>query len=253
MNLSANTLFHFTRDYETLLNILRSKFYPRLCLEDQLLSNKLVRKIAIPMVCFCDIPLSQISEHVEKYGSYAIGIKKTWAIQQGVTPVLYTHTNSITRKAITEQFNNLLSKNTISQENDEDSSLIETFLQCTFMMKPYEGEQIINGKKKKIRFYDEREWRYIPPFNIQDDDDNDIFLSEEEFANKARRERVNALNEQYGVTFDPDQINYIIVKNTKDILPLKRELARIKGSYSHDSVELLETKLMSMEQIKEDF
>ena len=51
--------------------------------------------LAIPMVCFFDIPLSQISEHSAKYGKCANGIKKEWAIQQGVTPVLYFHENSL--------------------------------------------------------------------------------------------------------------------------------------------------------------
>ena len=75
MAISANTLFHFTRDMDTLLSILRSKFYPRLCLEQKIVPT-LDLRLAIPMVCFCDIPLSQISEHTEMYGEYAIGIKK---------------------------------------------------------------------------------------------------------------------------------------------------------------------------------
>ena len=32
--LSANTLFHFTRTRETLINILKTRFYPRLSLEE---------------------------------------------------------------------------------------------------------------------------------------------------------------------------------------------------------------------------
>ena len=47
------------------------------------------------MVCFCDIPLSDIAEHTQKYGNYAIGLKKTWAMEQGVTPILYVHDNSV--------------------------------------------------------------------------------------------------------------------------------------------------------------
>ena len=94
MPISANTLFHFTRDIDTLLSILRSKFYPRLSLEQRIMS-KLDMRLAIPMVCFCDIPLSQITEHTLKYGEYAIGIKKDWAIKQGVSPILYVHDNSL--------------------------------------------------------------------------------------------------------------------------------------------------------------
>lgn len=253
MNISANTLFHFTHDYDTLLSILKTKFYPRLCLENLQLTDRFVHRIAIPMVCFCDIPLSQISDHITKYGSYAIGIKKTRAIQQGVTPVLYYHKNSIIRKAIAEQMNRLLSASNDNIIHEEDTSLFEAFLQCFFMIKPYEGEQLIDGKKRRIRFYDEREWRYIPPISLFEENSSDIFLSEKEYNDIERRARLNSHNEQYGVLFSPEEINYIIVKNTDEILPLKRELSKIKGGFSHDSVELLETKLMSMEQINEDF
>ena len=93
MAISANTLFHFTYRYDTLISILQSKFFPRLCLEKGLWHPG-DKKWAIPMVCFCDIPLSNIAEHTRKYGNYAIGIKKTWAIEQGVTPILYVHDKS---------------------------------------------------------------------------------------------------------------------------------------------------------------
>lgn len=33
MAISANTLFHFASRYDTLIQILQSKFFPRLCLE----------------------------------------------------------------------------------------------------------------------------------------------------------------------------------------------------------------------------
>lgn len=37
--LSANTLFHFTRTRETLINILKTRFYPRLSLEENFFFN----------------------------------------------------------------------------------------------------------------------------------------------------------------------------------------------------------------------
>lgn len=70
--LSANTLFHFTRTRETLINILKTRFYPRLSLEENFFFSKMGDKIAYPMVCFCDIPLSQIKNHTNSYGKYAI-------------------------------------------------------------------------------------------------------------------------------------------------------------------------------------
>jgi hypothetical protein len=75
--LSANTLFHFTNSFDNLEGILTNEFYPRYCLEnfDVILAELLdLRELAIPMISFCDIPLSQIRKHVGYYGCYAIGL-----------------------------------------------------------------------------------------------------------------------------------------------------------------------------------
>lgn len=80
MTISANTLFHFIYKLETLHIILKTRFYPRLCIERYFIDST-KNKWAIPMVCFCDIPLSNITQHTQKYGNYAIEIKKSWAIE----------------------------------------------------------------------------------------------------------------------------------------------------------------------------
>ena len=90
-HLSANTLFHFTKTHENILSILENEFYPNYSLEDwKPLSGK-THPIAIPMVSFCDIPLSQISNHTKHYGNYALGLKKEWGIKNKINPVLYTY------------------------------------------------------------------------------------------------------------------------------------------------------------------
>ena len=79
--ISSNCLFHFTNSAENLLNILENEFNPRYCLENLKFldfSPKMTDyfEIAIPMVCFCDIPLSKIKTHISIYGNYGIGMKK---------------------------------------------------------------------------------------------------------------------------------------------------------------------------------
>ena len=246
MAISANTLFHFTSSYETLIKILMSKFYPRLCLEKSLISEK-NNKWAVPMVCFCDIPLSNIAPHTQKYGSYAIGIKKKWAIDQGVNPILYVHEKS----RIVEQCRNAF-KWSIDHDGFDGAIIDERMAQLMslfYMMKPYEGEESLTGKMYKIRYYDEREWRYIPPIS----DGKNIFLTEANYNNKSIRDDLNTSNERYGVEFNPDAINYIIVKKEDEIVPLIHELSYIKGDFPHKSVELLTSRILSMDRIKEDF
>ena len=245
MNISANTLFHFTREYDTLVKILETKFYPRLCLEQNLLfKNKSNNSWAIPMVCFCDIPLSQISEHTSKYGNYAIGIKKDWAKSQGVSPIIYVHENSLVSKTIIEDALNMIDE--LEKDDNIKRRLVKYFDVIT-MMKQYEGFDL--KTKKVIRYYDEREWRYVPP--REDDDSLNIFLKTE-YDDVDEKGKIDKHNEKYGVSFNPDNINYIIVDKEDEVLKIKKVINDIKGDFSHKSVELLTTRILSMERIRED-
>ena len=246
MAISANTLFHFTSTYDTLIKILQSRFLPKLCLEKGVWHPE-NKKWAIPMVCFCDIPLSQITDHTQKYGNYALGIKKTWAIEQGVTPILYVHDKS---SFIGHGLNSLNWALELSEkDNGHLNERLTQVMSMFFMMKPYEGYQERDGKSEKVRFYDEREWRYIPPIG----EPQLNFLTEEQFNDRTQRENLNSFNEQYGVNFNPDVINYIIVEKENEIIPLMHELHSIKGNFSYNSVELLSSRIISMDRIREDF
>ena len=82
--ISSNSLFHFTNSAERLVGILKHTFRPRYCLEDlRMFTTSLDEdeegswlELAIPMVCFCDIPLSKIKHHLTFYGNYGIGFDK---------------------------------------------------------------------------------------------------------------------------------------------------------------------------------
>ncbi len=82
MALSSNSLIHLTQKKEALIGILENNFKIKYCYE---IINTSSGKInaAFPMVSFCDIPLSQIKEHINKYGSYGIGLKKNGRIKMG--------------------------------------------------------------------------------------------------------------------------------------------------------------------------
>ncbi len=102
------------------------------------------------MVCFCDIPLSHAKVHMKRYGKYGIGLSKDWGIKNKISPVLYAHNKSEIFIYIAKLF---------SQVNNNEDNIIH--LQGIFsMVKPYKGKLQKNGKE--IRFYDEREWRFVP-------------------------------------------------------------------------------------------
>ena len=66
VKLSSNTLFHFTK-WENLIGILQNDFYPKFSLEKFSFKNNYTHQFVIPMISFCDMPLSQIKLHVNRY------------------------------------------------------------------------------------------------------------------------------------------------------------------------------------------
>ncbi|VEA74309.1 Protein of uncharacterised function (DUF2743) [Salmonella enterica subsp. arizonae] len=116
MKPKSETLFHFTKSSDVLEVILEDGFWPRFCLEDvSWLGFTEYDYVSYPMVCFCDIPLSRISEHVDFYGSFGLGMSKDWAEKNGLNPVFYVSRSSATSKTL-RKLNNPIIK--LSDEDD---------------------------------------------------------------------------------------------------------------------------------------
>lgn len=245
-NLSANTLFHFTKSKENLIGILKSNFRPHYCSEEYYLEE--INSWQVPMVCFCDIPLSQVEEHSFWYGEYAIGMTKEWAIKNNINPVLYINKDIKLINSIKDNLSFFLNRRKNDTENDVQPFINNILYQYAFI-KPYQGKQYNSQKEKNItkRFYDEREWRYIPI------DKNKSLFEYGAISTSILKERYNNSITNNGINFEPKYINYIIVSKETEILEIKRQIENIKGNFPHNDVELLTTRIISMERIKEDF
>ncbi len=235
LTMSSNTLFHFT-DKKGLIGILRDGFFkPNYCKVDLNLffrkdSDRSVESIRyFPMVCFCDIPLSHTKVHMKNYDKYGIGLRKDWGIKKKISPVLYAHNNSeifIYVGRLFQQVNN-------NQDN-------RSHLQGIFsMVKPYKGKLRKNGKE--IRFYDEREWRFVPrpPDSI----------SKQIYDNSRKRNMLKTLLPP--LEFESASIKCIIVPNYEDISDIM-EAARQNKKYGNET-ESLRSKVISSKMIEEDF
>ena len=91
-NSHTSTLFHYTKTADALLSILSSGLRFSYCLECYPLLQ--VKKIGVPMISFCDIPIGDSSEHAQKYGLYAIGLTKKSLLEceeicNSIAPVHY--------------------------------------------------------------------------------------------------------------------------------------------------------------------
>ena len=193
---SSNNLYHFTPKLEYLESILKEKrLRVQRCLEDFSWLDQLPPSInlppgsqpiryenmevippeqdapvpkpeqrtennhyAIPSLLL-DIPSNLISKHSNIYGRYGIGFKKSWARGKGINPLLYLvdYANPISYLQSLDRLTQSI------HSEDPDYSHRNALVNLLSYTKPYEGE--FRGQTN-YRFYDEREWRYVPPANL---------------------------------------------------------------------------------------
>ncbi len=244
MRISSSSLIHFTKKKDALKGILNEDFKVKFCLE------KIHTPIgemfnAIPMVSFCDIPLSGLKEHIEKYGDYAIGLKKSWGQKNGLNPVLYVDKSSSLANNAHSSLRALLSGKAVSDFTELENNLADVVR----YMKNYEAHLLTQKLDiPDYRFADEKEWRYVPSIN-----DAKLVLNGKYYNGKKKQE-VNDQISHLRLKFKPSDISYIIVKNDSEIGEFIKVLKESKGkNYSYDDVEILMTRIITKEQIINDF
>jgi hypothetical protein len=253
-NISSNCLFHFTPKKEHLINILEENFIPRYSFENVRLSNLRDDEIfesGIPMVCFCDISLSQINNHIKTYGNYGIGMTKEWGIKNKLNPIIYINPDSYiagTISKLAESVNNALCENL----NETSKSICDEYMNTLNFLKPYDGD-FKRGRKtfKNVRFYDEREWRFVPKISIASEYESTI--SKKEFNNPEVLQQANNKMVDFRLKFEPKDIKYIFLKNENEIHQMVEKLRNIKQGFSSKEIDILTSKILTTQQIEEDF
>lgn len=256
--LSTDELFHFT-SFENLKLILDSSyFYPKYNLEYTLLSTQhdaVIPFLLIPMVCFCDIPLNLVSKHQERYGKCGIGLKKSWAMKNGLNPVIYIQSDS----HLGNIFSDLggVVPDFIPIINDHYKSdlripqvfsyLTDSFRYLSYFLKQIENKKEItfqDGDKKvkfeKRKFYDEREWRYIP---FEAELDNNLFQPVDNYKDDSEMQRCNTLLKNYRLNFNIADISHIFVENREQEL-------EIKSILENKTTDFIDLKIGTIEKLK---
>lgn len=224
--ISANALFHFTPKIEYLISILENGFYPRYCIEDigAFTPKKMgLKLVAQPMVCFCDITLSMISPHLDKYGRYGIGMNKSWGSNKAICPVMYIDNNSTSSNLINHiHWNTFVAS--LKEMQSNCTEITAGFLALRIFFKALNGKLYSNGKfsDTTYNFYEEREWRYVPVYELSRlGNSNPIFrafLEEEEFNNETFRNKHNdLLSKNCSLNFAPEDIKYLFVSDKNEL------------------------------------
>ena len=97
--IQADTLFTFTPKLDFLIPYIKTRMIsPRYCVEDiSYLKIRKLKRIAIPMKCFCDINMHRLGVHLDWYGYYGLAFSKEWGMNQGIQPIQYINPNSALR------------------------------------------------------------------------------------------------------------------------------------------------------------
>lgn len=236
----SNTLFHFTRSIDYLKNILLNGFFPRYCLEDAAFLD--IDYAGYPMVCFCDIPISRISEHTSFYGDYGIGLTKDWGIRSQLVPIVYTPPTGPAAELAKFLIDvDLKPKN--RKHKDINDDLILHFNKFIPLLKPLSGRMFIDGKLAEKEFYQENEWRYLP-------DDFEMILGETEFS--AKKDALNSEMEAHSLKFSTNDIRYIFVKRDSELPILFDFIQNSLGMYPLNDLKILSTRITSLETLSRD-
>ena len=237
MDLSTNELFHFT-EFKHIKSILKSKsFYPRYNLEFVYLSDAHNFKAAlrpIAMTCFCDIPLELSENHRKRYGNHGIVMREDWKLNNGLNPVFYIQPNSEVAEVIADFSNTVEEYSPLFQDEKNSMKVVRSLGRVTRNLTRlnYYIKQFENKKKLKInyagkdrifekrRFYDEREWRYIPnPENSQ----LELHIPINDYDDPKKLEIANKKLEKYKIDFELNDIKYVVVNNLNE----KNELIKL--------------------------
>lgn len=249
MALSSSTLIHFTKEKEALKGILEGNFKISFSKESPVLGNS-SKAFYVPMVSFCDIPLSEIKDHIGKYGCYGIGLTKEWAARNGLNPVLYIQPESRVAADYRNSAKYFTAQSIAAEKGgslpDEQRDAVFALAGILAFIKNYEGPLVRKSEvRESYRFSDEREWRYVPQQVPLPAVPEAAYQSE---AKESTREQVSSLR----LEFEPNDIKYIIIKDDSEIHEFIAHLRTVKSKYQYGDVERLTTRILTVEQIRQD-
>jgi hypothetical protein len=261
-NSHANTLFHYTKNFEALSSILKEGF--RVSYSKERITDSIF--IAIPIVSFCDIPIECCEEHREKYGSYAIGLNKQWMMdtyKELLSPVHYVIHNAPVRgawkhhekyvKAVDEvakyearkeaagvkkiKFKNhdgIIYEGYPGYKNNPDDTRLFSFINDLFYAQGLANYSLGITKKyyckhngKEFCAYDECEWRILIPEDYDYNGNKAKWYWSEVDYQQWRNNRNDSFLDGFTLDIEPASLDYIIVTTEdeqKSIYNLTKEL-----------------------------
>lgn len=254
MAVSNNSIVHYTKRLDSIKGILFEGFRLKYCCEklSSAFEDNITVELAIPMVSFCDLPLSQIREHTDKFGKYGIGLTKEWARKYLMSPVIYFEQRSSICAVYLKSLEERLELFHFDSDQKPDSHLNDLIMFFLYA-KNYEGIPIRPMDPENqtvVRFYNEREWRYVP-FTDDLKGAKLFHLIENYIQNK---EEYNKQLEELRLNFYLDELSYIIVDTAEEAYEIAKFIDDIYYNHaSRGQITRAISKIFTQEQITNDF
>lgn len=304
-SVTEGSLFHYTKKLNTLKTIIKTGFRYSYSPEEH--SERVAKGeewtsydnmkpistsepqccIAVPMICFCDIPLLKASEHRKKYGNYCIGVNKELirGLLPSLNPLLYCSSDWVynaieklvdylpTQEEIAKHYKDIcnitndiddpikkaaaieraIHDGTIAKDIRFDTGFYTAVNTLVSLAKHYDGSESM--------YYNEKEWRVF-----YSEAGTPIHSFTREQFDKQKKEINKQLwedKEKSYIKFDNQDeiITYIIVSKEKEIPKLISEIRKMKSilgkklpkdkeNYIKD---IIISKITSFERIEADY
>lgn len=225
-----NHIFHYTKNSEALISIIKDGFAPSYCVE-----NITDLTYLIPMVSFCNISIRDVDLYM-RYGNYGIGLTMNWALKNRISPVIYIHETSPFNN-LHRQINEILLWDLVNrqmadavkqfeessvkgkaynyQADEKHTKLLSDINKLTVPALQFFKNWKTHFKETEIITYQEREWRFIPELSEQE---KKIILSTEtEFGNYDKGLKPKPHLPEYSLKIESiTDIRYIIINNEEE-------------------------------------
>lgn len=153
------------------------------------------------MVCFCDIPINDLSIHMQKYGNFGISFNKDFIVKKGGRPVFYIPKRAVSRisdfQDVAQYFTpkirdyqNLfeclrttspvdlpLNIQTLMSENPNIIEGLKLFFDYSIFCYIQCFDHTLNDEDAN-NYYFEREWRVVGDVDFTLDDVKRVFIPE---------------------------------------------------------------------------
>ena len=299
--INASSLCHFTKKFGTLQNIVKNgirfsfafeKLSPATIANFEYPSNpQLVAHIyknagvAIPMVSFCDIPITRATDHIAKYGQYMIGLDKEFIIDtynKIINPVFYIHSDNLyqaiddisnvyaeaTNQQMQEAIKRWKSIKDCTQKTVEEI-VKEIIEKCPYHNRKFSSQFIVGlskpcySKDGKVCYYDEREWRAFWPDGMNDEKSWKWGVTFEDYLSSRNAWNKDLMSDKINYITIPEGflyfgITHILVKNDDQIPKMIDLIMRSKTIFGQSNVSqkerlILVSKVTSLERIAQDY